>query len=324
LKAEAIPVEPAAIDYNQLQPWQGLLVDGALSSLAIAPDRKLLAGADAAKVLLWNTGGGDLVRTLEGHTGRVLCVTFAPDGKTIATGSADKTARVWSVETGDLLHTLTGHTGDVNCIAYSSDGKLLATGSEDKTVRLWNAATAQTVHTMQHAAYPVTAIAFAPDGKTLFSGQGTQPFAAGKVALARWNIPEGTQQGEREMPNPNLDRGLTVFAADGKTMAMGLSTQTSEVAKLWNGQTGEFLRTIKLPDPDMLNKIHSITLSPDGKTLAAGWGDNSVKLWDTKSGKLFQELQTGDELVTAVTFSPDGKVLAAASGGRTVQLWRVP
>jgi WD40 repeat protein len=292
--------------------------------MAIAPDNKLLAGADEDKVHLWNTTAGDLVRTLEGHTDRVLCIAFAPDGKTVATGSADKTVRVWDVESGELLHTMIGHSGGVNSISYAPDGMLVASGSEDKTVRLWNTATGQPVHTLQHAPYPVTAVAFTPDGKTLLSSQATQPFAAGKAALARWNLPDGTLQGEWEMLNPNLDRWLSVLAPDGKTMAMGLSAQTSDVAKLWNAQTGQLLRALKLPDPEMQNKIRAIALAPDGKTLAAGWENNSVKLWDTKSGKLFNELQTGDERVTAVTFSNDGRVLAASSGGRTVQLWRVP
>ncbi|NED55663.1 hypothetical protein G3I24_32865, partial [Micromonospora aurantiaca] len=67
---------------------------------------------------------------------------FSPDGKTLATGSDDKTVRFWDAATGKPLgQPLTGHTGAVETIAFSPHGKTLATGGEDETVRLWDVAT---------------------------------------------------------------------------------------------------------------------------------------------------------------------------------------
>jgi WD40 repeat protein len=68
-------------------------------------------------------------------------VAYAPDGKTLATTSLDKTARIWDATTGALLRTLTGHTNYVVGVAYAPDGKTLATTSFDKTVRIWDVAT---------------------------------------------------------------------------------------------------------------------------------------------------------------------------------------
>ncbi len=70
-------------------------------------------------------------------------VAFSPDGRLLATASADKTARVWDPATGRCLRTLTGHTGWVRRagwvrgVAFSPDGRLLATASADKTARVW-------------------------------------------------------------------------------------------------------------------------------------------------------------------------------------------
>ena len=89
------------------------------------------------------------LRLLIGHTGAVNGIAFSPDGKTIATGSDDKTARLWSATTGEHIATLTGHTDDVKGVAFSPDGNTIATGSYDKTVRLWDAKTA--VHTSEHS-----------------------------------------------------------------------------------------------------------------------------------------------------------------------------
>jgi len=66
-----------------------------------------------------------------------MSVAFAPNGATLASGSADRTVRLWRVADGRLLHTLEGHTDQVDSVAFTPDGATLASGSVDDTVRLW-------------------------------------------------------------------------------------------------------------------------------------------------------------------------------------------
>jgi len=76
--------------------------------------------------------------TLKGHTSYVHSVTFSPDGKRLASASADMTVKVWDAATGQESLTLKGHTDPVWSVTFSPDGKRLASASNDQTVKVWD------------------------------------------------------------------------------------------------------------------------------------------------------------------------------------------
>src|SRR5207302_1207646 len=96
--------------------------------------------------------------------GPVSAVAFSPDGRHLATGAADRSARVWDVDSGDELRELAGHGAAVSAVAFSPDGRRLATGSMDRTARLWDAGTGAELRRLTGHGESVFAIAFSPDG----------------------------------------------------------------------------------------------------------------------------------------------------------------
>jgi WD40 repeat protein len=137
-----------------------------------SPNGKLVATAGreaedtrVSAVEIWDLATQKKVATLLGHTWAVISAAFSPDGKTLASCSADTSIRFWDTTTWkEILPSLTlkefGHS-----LAFSPNGRTLASDSRDGTVKLWNVATRHELASLR--AGDVGYISFSPDGQTL-------------------------------------------------------------------------------------------------------------------------------------------------------------
>jgi WD40 repeat protein len=244
--------------------------------------------------------------TLGGHAQGVNGVSFSPDGKFLATGSADRTVKLWDASTGKEIKTLSGHTYWVNAVSFSPDGKLLATGSADRTVKLWNTTTWEEIKTLTGRS-SVHAVSFSPNSKRLATGSGDN-------TVKLWDASTGK---EIKTLRGHTDGVYGVsFSPDGKLLATGSLDST---VKLWDASTGKEIKTLS----GHTNSVWGVSFSPDSKRLATGSADSTVKLWDANTGKEIKTLTGHTNGVTSVSFSPDSKFLATGSGDNTVKLWDV-
>jgi WD40 repeat protein len=112
-----------------------------IRSVAFSPDGHYLAAAvwyDCV-VKVWDVKRRAEQCTLVGHTGRLHCVAFSPQGERLASAGDDGVVKVWDLKTEREALTLRGHTGPVYALAFSPDRWRLASGGADGTVRLWDA-----------------------------------------------------------------------------------------------------------------------------------------------------------------------------------------
>jgi WD40 repeat protein len=293
-----------------LRPPAGKGPEGRLLAAALSPDGRTLAvggfGSSSGDhpVYLIDLAAGHLRRVLRGHRDSVFSLGFSPDGKRLASGSADGSARVWSPESGECLRTLTGHKGPVQAVAFSRSGRKLATASWDGTARVWSVATGKTTAVLRGHAGRVLGVAWSPDGKTIATG-------AMDRSVRLWTA---TGKPRKSVGSLGNDVGAVSFTADARALLLTLGgTAGTEGAalldlrtarvRLYRGHANTLLDARLSPDgtlaasADALGEVHLWRtadagpvrcLSGAGRAVwAAGWGDDGIAWGNTNKGDLF-------------------------------------
>jgi WD40 repeat protein len=229
-------------------------------------------------------GGFGQELVFPGHQDGVSAVAVAADGRTVLSGSFDKSVRLWDLDTGQELTRYDGHTAPVLAVALSADGRRALSGGLDQTVRLWDVGAGRELRRFGQFRSGVTAVAFAPDGTRFAAACGFQ-----KVTHTLKNEPDQPPLANMEWRRPNFrDCSVTV----------------------WETETGR--RVFSLAGHG--DEVTSVAFTPDGKRLVSGSFDKTASLWDLETGKEIRRFRGHKGEVFGVAVSPDGKRLLTCSG----------
>ena len=213
-----------------------------VNTLAFSPDGKFLAigGGEPSRggeIKVWDIQSGRaaaqsapvFAREFPNiHSDAVLALEFSADGKFLASGAADKIARVTDLASGKVVKSFEGHTHHILGIAWSLDGRTLATAGADNVVKVWDVTTGDRKKNIEGYDKEVTSVHFAGVGEQLITSSGDS-----KVRLVGLDGKE-----VRTFPDVADFVQSAAVSADGKTVVAG---GQDGVLRAWNVGDGRAL-----------------------------------------------------------------------------------
>jgi WD40 repeat protein len=289
-----------------------------VNDVAISPDGRTIATVgDDAQLILWTWDAqsrtGDILIQLGGHQAQIYVVEFSPDGTQVVTAGEDQRLIVWDAVTGEEVTRMEGHTDAVNALAFDTTGRFILSGSDDGTMRRW------TLNGQQQALFdvnsPVTAVAYHPGKDTALTGS-----EDGNVRL--WNLSDATSE-VIYSAGANINISALAYDPDSDDLETDLAAVAQEdgILVILNVATGAEQRVYR----GHSGSIRELIYSPDGTRLLSGALDGTMRLWDTVSAELRDELighSTSPRVRTVVgVYRPEGDTILSASHDRTLRLW---
>jgi len=192
------------------------------SKFLFSPDRRVVSLlGDGNKISLVDSSTGATLRTLTGHEGKVVGLSFSGDGNLLASSGTDNQIKLWEVTTGRQVRTFSGSAVPVSDIAFSSDGRSLSMAGP-QTVSSWelsSGAVKRAVSLPENFAQPTLdalmqrSSLLSRDGRLLIAGSRTDPTA--KV----WEVATGRELQSIPM-GQGKELGNAAFSQDGHIVVL--------------------------------------------------------------------------------------------------------
>jgi len=328
-----------------------------VTAMAFSPNGSILAtgsGFSESTIKLWDPRTGLSAKPpLAGHLSWVSALAFSPAGDILASASGDQTIRIWKTDHWTSASVLRGHSDEVYSLAFSADGKQLVSGSKSGEVMVWDSGLVRRAEAFSQFPKKVSHFAFLSNPPGLLALRRSlimdrtppsEPFVADQV---------GTALSEGEMA-VNADSTLAAIAGqDGAVCLWDLRSRrilrkfdlkpgraslaqfsrrnpnrlmvvdVERTVRIWSCDTGEPVASWQIaPDPRPGITITAAAVSPDLATLATGWIDGALRIWDAETGRLLRSTNAHTRIVTSIDFSKDGKSIVTGSEDALVKIWR--
>lgn len=242
----------------------------------------------------------------------IWVVAISRDGRRIAGGCDDGSARVFDAATGREMRRFPGHSAEVRAVALSPDGRFLLSGGVD--VHVWDTETGNEIMRWGKEVSGLWSAmpgAFSPDGRRMVIG------ISGGVEI--WSTSPWKQQRRIAVLAPNDYFRFAVWSPDGRRILTGHS---DGVAQVWDADSGAELLRLSSPAA----AVRHVRFSSDGKLLLAASDDATIRLWDLAAGQPIRALRwptrnAGERESWGMAFSRDDRFIVANTHDGYIRVW---
>ncbi|MEL6398511.1 MAG: AAA family ATPase [Cyanobacteria bacterium J06626_4] len=276
-----------------------------------AHQNEIAVGDQDGRLLLWNRQNGRLQRAMLTVTSAIRAIAFSIDGYTLAEGRQDGTIRLWDLQS-EYGPELFANTADeaLTTLAFSPDKQLLVGGDEAGNLYVWRLASGEQLHCIAAHSAAVTAIAISPCSQFLLT-------CGEDCAAVEWQLASGeaTQRFQGRLTSrlgtvaylpgvpPNSLRAVVIGRDEGQLV-------------IWDLTSERPLKVMQEP----CDLFMTLTLSPNGRYLAASDISNTVSVWEVDSRARLYQISATSAPVESLVFSPDSRELMTG-GDYMVQRW---
>lgn len=302
-----------------------------IRKVACSPDGQRLASVDQRGVMkLWDSSTGTELTTItcpfsrEGGPPTWRSIAFSPDNQWLAAGSGSGAVHLWGLEKHEFIATLKQRAAAISELAFSRDGVLIGAASADGTIIVWDLATQAPPQIFKAPNEPLQSIAISPDHRWLAAATGepsqTDPAEPGRGLRKRPETLGGVRVYDvatGEVAAKLAERSLVAYAVsfspDGQHLASAHGDGTVRLLKLTNFESHSIIDAHQ-------GAARTVEFDARGK-LASGGDDQSIKVWDYRTGELLSVYRGHTNAVHSVAHDHAGRLLVSAGSDQTIKLW---